>query len=205
MTNKEIKSCVGTIEMLRRLAYNIHGVMDVIDADNCEKIIKALEQEPCEDAVSRTEVLKLVRFNAFHVKSQIKAIENMPSVTPQEPNTWSLDDAREDFMYDVYNELDFLPTNDEANRIIDSFDMVTKGIKQEPRWIPVSERLPEKSYGCLVTVYDTDLRTQDEFENILPYFVGYDGETWNNADGEPIPFEVTAWMPLPEPYKEDKE
>lgn len=45
MTNKEIKSCVGTIEMLRRLAYNIHGVMDVIDADNCEKIIKALEQE----------------------------------------------------------------------------------------------------------------------------------------------------------------
>lgn len=47
--------------------------------------IKALEQKPCEDAVSRTEVLKLVRFNAFHVKSQIKAIENMPSVTPQEP------------------------------------------------------------------------------------------------------------------------
>ena len=46
---------------------------------------KALEQEPCEDAVSRTEVLNLVRFNAFHVKSQIKAIENMPSVTPQEP------------------------------------------------------------------------------------------------------------------------
>jgi hypothetical protein len=44
-----------------------------------------LEQEPCEDAVSRAEVLNLVRFNAFHVKSQIKAIENMPSVTPQEP------------------------------------------------------------------------------------------------------------------------
>ena len=46
---------------------------------------KALEQEPCEDAVSRAEVLNLVRFNAFHVKSQIKAIENMPSVTPQKP------------------------------------------------------------------------------------------------------------------------
>lgn len=51
----------------------------------CELAIKALEQEPCEDAVSRTEVLNLVRFNAFHVKSQIKAIENMPPVTPQEP------------------------------------------------------------------------------------------------------------------------
>lgn len=46
MTRKEAKSCISTIEMLQRLAYNIHGVMDVIDADNCEKIIKALEQEP---------------------------------------------------------------------------------------------------------------------------------------------------------------
>lgn len=46
MTKEEAKSCIGTIEMLQRLAYNIHGVMDVIDADNCEKIIKALEQEP---------------------------------------------------------------------------------------------------------------------------------------------------------------
>ena len=55
--------------------------------------------------------------------------------------------------------------------------------------------------GCLVTILDTDLRTQDEFENILPYFVGYDGETWNDADGEPIPFEVVAWMLLPKPYE----
>ena len=46
MTREEAKSCISTIEMLQRLAYNIHGVMDVIDADNCEKIIKALEQEP---------------------------------------------------------------------------------------------------------------------------------------------------------------
>lgn len=45
MTREETKSCISTIEMLQRLAYNIHGVMDVIDADNCKKIIKALEQE----------------------------------------------------------------------------------------------------------------------------------------------------------------
>ena len=38
--------------MLQRLAYNIHGVMDVIDADNCNKIIKALEQEPVLDKIS---------------------------------------------------------------------------------------------------------------------------------------------------------
>lgn len=45
---------------------------------------------------------------------------------------WGLDDAREDFLYDVYKTLEFLPTNDEANRIIDSFDRVTSGIRQEP-------------------------------------------------------------------------
>lgn len=67
-------------------------------------------------------------------------------------------------------------------------------------WIPVSERLPDESFGCLVTVMDCDPLTQTDFENILPYFVGYDGETWNDEDGEEIPFEVIAWMPLAEPY-----
>lgn len=46
MTREEAKSCIYTIGTLKRLAYNIHGVMDVIDADNCNKIIKSLEQEP---------------------------------------------------------------------------------------------------------------------------------------------------------------
>ena len=55
----------------------------------------------------------------------IKALE-------QEPDTWSLEDAREDFMEDVYNTLDFLLTNDEANQIIDSFDRVTSSIRREP-------------------------------------------------------------------------
>ena len=49
MTREEAQSCIKTIELLRRLAYNIHGVMDVIDAKNCEKIIEALSREPSED------------------------------------------------------------------------------------------------------------------------------------------------------------
>ena len=68
-------------------------------------------------------------------------------------------------------------------------------------WIPCSERLPEEAFGCLVTVMDCNPSTQTDFENILPYFVGYDGETWNDADGEEIPFEVVAWRKLPNPYQ----
>lgn len=42
MTYKERKSCVNTIEALRRLALNIHGVIDVVDNENCNKLIALL-------------------------------------------------------------------------------------------------------------------------------------------------------------------
>ena len=74
-------------------------------------------------------------------------------------------------------------------------------IQSEPHWIPVEQALPEEPFGCLVTVWDTNPVTMDEFENILPYFVGWDGEQWNDGDGEQCPFEVIARMPLPEAFK----
>lgn len=68
-------------------------------------------------------------------------------------------------------------------------------------WIPCSERLPDEAFGCLVTVMDCEPSTQTDFENILPYFVGYDSHSWNDADGNEIPFEVIAWQQLPEKYQ----
>ena len=53
-----------------------------------------------------------------------------------------------------------------------------------------------------MTIIDCEPSTQTDFENILPYVVGYDGDSWNDADGNVIPFEVIAWKPLPEPFKE---
>lgn len=45
MTREEAKSCINTIEMLRRFALNIHGVIDIIDDENVNKVI-AMLQEP---------------------------------------------------------------------------------------------------------------------------------------------------------------
>lgn len=89
--------------------------------------------------------------------------------------------------------IDKYKTKDIINELVEEY----KG-----GWIPCSERLPEEPFGCLVTVMDCEPMTQTDFENILPYHVGYDGETWNDADGNVIPFEVIAWQPLPAPYKE---
>lgn len=75
----------------------------------------------------------------------------------------------------------------------------------QPEWIPCSERMPESPFGCLVTVWDTNPITMEEFENILPYFVGWDGEQWNDGEGDQCPFEVIAWLPIPEPFKEDRD
>ena len=70
------------------------------------------------------------------------------------------------------------------------------------QWVPCEERLPEKPYGCLVTVWDENPMTGEMFENLLPYFVGWDGEQWNDYDGQQCPFEVIAWQYLPKPYTE---
>jgi len=66
MTLKERQSCIETINLLRRLALNIHGVIDVVDDNNCNKLIKLLEggideiymkhyKQGIEDTIARQE------------------------------------------------------------------------------------------------------------------------------------------------------
>jgi len=65
----------------------------------------------------------------------------------------------------------------------------------EQRWIPCSERLPEKDGRYQVTRYDYVANT--EFIDILWY---EENLWWNrHSTGD---YAVTAWMPLPEPCKE---
>ena len=94
----------------------------------------------------------------------------------------------------------------EKNVWAEAIDIVKQEAeKYKVGWIPVSEKLPEEAFGCLVTVIDCNPVTLTEFENILPYVVGYDGNGWNDIDGETIPFEVIAWMELPQPFQTNGE
>ena len=77
----------------------------------------------------------------------------------------------------------------------------------EPQWIPCSERLPDEDHwtgsnfqysaDVLMTVYNAG----DE-ETIIDYGHTTDGKWYSDTTDCYVPseWEVTAWMPLPEPY-----
>ena len=70
--------------------------------------------------------------------------------------------------------------------------------EKENGWIPVSERLPKKCEDVLTSVKFTGcLGRYGTFKKIG--HIDYYGK-WS---GDCIGGEVIAWMPLPEPYKED--
>ena len=81
------------------------------------------------------------------------------------------------------------------------------------RWIPCSERLPDERKDCIVTFkdgyvdtmcYAPDLYRVDEYD-----FYAKKGKAgWYDYDSEWGYYsrdDVIAWMPLPEPYKEERE
>lgn len=66
--------------------------------------------------------------------------------------------------------------------------------KLQPEWIPVSERLPDKEGSYLVTAQPTYNHAKDiRIVHWGGRWVGYSQS------------EIIAWMPLPEPYREDGE
>lgn len=104
-----------------------HGEEDVItvqlDNVNVEAfstIVKELEKETVSKENYDHEYFLRNKFEVKAWKLE-KIIEDLKQDT--------LNDAREDFMFDIYNILDFLPTNNEVNQIINVFDRVTSGLK----------------------------------------------------------------------------
>ena len=79
------------------------------------------------------------------------------------------------------------------NKVIRS---TLQDVKQSD-WIPCSERLPKKEGFYLVT-----LKYKRGAETTIRFFRIENGECYWSKWGNEI---ITAWQPLPEPYREEKE
>lgn len=73
--------------------------------------------------------------------------------------------------------------------------------EQEPKWISVSEKLPENSGNYLITYcYQGKIKTQEAV-----YVKDKEEDKWYDITDVEITLAVISWMPLPEPYKAECE
>ena len=97
--------------------------------------------------------------------------------------------------------------------IIENLEAISKALEQEPKWIPVSERLPNWDINCLVIDEDGEYGVGYYREDVH----AWDSPNWGwierkdrvdnrEAFTEPCGIrKVVAWMPLPKPYKAESE
>ena len=87
------------------------------------------------------------------------------------------------------------PMNEDCRKSVEALDMAIKALKQmnssenQGNWIPVSERMPEPRI---------DVWCNSDMGQMVGYYDEY-AETWYGRDY--LELIVTAWMPLPEPYR----
>ena len=138
--------------------------------------IEAME-EACRTGASERESCE----DAISRRAVLNTLDKMDSV---------LD---EDRTVETYKELLVACYND--------LPPVTPVHKKE--WIPVSERLPEDRREVLVTAY-----WHETYQVMIGSYFG-DGLWWcvpfNNSGEHMQKLKPKAWMPLPEPYKEESE
>jgi hypothetical protein len=160
-----------------------HAYNDCTRYDTLKSMINEL-QELCGDAISRQAVLDMLEdINAetegvgFYYKHYVEYIKKLPPVKP------NYTDAEIQKMQDL-----------ESAEIQKAYEI---GKAENPnKWIPVSERYPEDGQNILFStktgcVFEGRYSADTSAHNWLSY--KDDTYAWNNV--------VTAWMPLPEPYK----
>lgn len=160
---------------------------------------KIKEQQPCDDAIDREELLKAIdtwdKFGVddtnslfrldnlslphyvpyIHYDDVIKCIKGMPSVTQKSETVTEF-----------------------ADRCRECGAKYGKLLEQKSgKWIPISERLPEDKTYVLTTIKVPNRIAHARsswYEG--GFFHNDNGDTWKATD-----MEVKAWMPLPEPYE----
>ena len=79
----------------------------------------------------------------------------------------------------------------------EALNMAIEALQQEPKWIPVSERLPEEGLTVLIFTEGGNIEFGQRFGNKWEWLAESISDYWTIGD------HVIAWMPLPEPYRSE--
>lgn len=180
------------------LIYGDRTILTITDIES-EYNIKEIKGKMCakyfEPSDHVAEVTVIIKRNS--------SIKMLPSVTP-EPEPCEDAVSREAIMKH-YNDGElshvyYLSRNNLLD-YIESLPSVTP--KAEPQWIPVTERLPEEYGNYLISIHGED---EPDIGTINPN----DKRGWSLCDANGFHWAsdkeliVTAWMPLPEPYRAER-
>ena len=127
----------------------------------------------------------------------IKYTEEVAEEKEKEAKEWHENQVRKCELF-PFAEMDYTHENEckecaEELRQLTEWLKELKKLKEQTRWIPVSERLPKEKGLYLVSVKNDHERRYSKtcwFEGRNNWFARQD---------------VIAWMPLPEPYEEKEE
>jgi len=88
--------------------------------------------------------------------------------------------------------------------IIDTIDDVPT-VKPEPHWIPCSERLPQDEDYDETFAVTIQCEHVDGWDDYVTGYADWTPHGWDIQSYYLGQIKVTAWMPLPEPWKGEEE
>lgn len=131
-------------------------------------------------------------------KAEIKAESEVKVLTNEE----AIDILQESLLSDeeIRDLMDDEEEIEKTKRYVSAIKVAIKALEQEPKWIPVSEKLPGKDGRYLATILN-------KYDNRLRYIMTCEYFAYGRwyPDDESASNNVIAWMPLPEPYKVESE
>lgn len=194
-----------------------YGCEHTADEDTTYQLIEALDAVRCcdEDCISRRVVIEAIDDIesevadgfGFQYEKWRKYFCELPAVQPDHNADVSkkvdVDDciSRRAAKEKLKQNFTYMRAFG-VDRCLEIIDEIP-AVKSEPKWVPCSERLPEKAGEYLITKIRIGWNGQRYTEIAVDYFYGDYGKEYGMV--WKISKKVVAWMPLPEPpYKEEQ-